>query len=270
MTVAASRLGTNFDETARPIIATDVPVSFLPSTLLFPKFAARPRGRRKHGWGRMAAQIEYREVSALRPYTNNARTHSRKQLKQIASSIERFGFTNPVLISEAGELIAGHGRVEAAKLLGIKSVPTIVLAHLTDVERRAYVLADNKLALNAGWDRDILAIELQGLIDLDFDIELIGFGLAETDFILEDAAQSDPEGSDGPEDYVPPLAAAAVTRRSDVWLLGRHKLICGDARNPCTSLPDAPKARERSSFSPKSAGTCEASVAAGSQPMDRS
>jgi ParB-like chromosome segregation protein Spo0J len=178
----------------------------------------------------MVAQIEYHEVVALRPYTNNARTHSRKQLKQIASSIERFGFTNPVLISEAGEIIAGHGRVEAAKLLGIKSVPTIVLAHLNEAERRAYVLADNKLALNAGWDRDILAIELQGLIDLQFDIELTGFGLAETDFILEDAAQSDPEGSDGPEDYVPPLAAAAVTRRSDVWLLGRHKLICGDAR----------------------------------------
>ena len=178
----------------------------------------------------MAAQIEDREVSGLRPYANNARTHSRKQLKQIATSIERFGFTNPILISEAGEIIAGHGRVEAAKLLGLKNVPTIVLAHLTDAERRAYVLADNKLALNAGWDRDILAIELQGLIDLDFDVELTGFGLAETDFILDDAAQSDPEGSDGPEDYVPPLATAALTRRSDIWLLGRHRLICGDAR----------------------------------------
>lgn len=114
----------------------------------------------------MAAQIEYRDVGGLRPYANNARTHSRKQLKQIAGSIERFGFTNPILISDAGEIIAGHGRVEAAKLLGFKSVPTIVLANLTDAERRAYVLADNKLSLNAGWDRDILAIELQGLVDM--------------------------------------------------------------------------------------------------------
>ena len=178
----------------------------------------------------MAAQIEYRDVKGLRSYANNARTHSRKQLKQIASSIERFGFTNPVLISEAGEIIAGHGRVEAAKLLGVKSVPTIVLAHLTDAERRAYILADNKLALNAGWDRDILAIELQGLVDLNFDVELTGFSLAETDFILDDAAQADPGGSDGPEDYVPPLATAPVTRGHDLWLLGRHKLVCGDAR----------------------------------------
>jgi hypothetical protein len=107
-----------------------------------------------------------------------------------------------------------------------------VLAHLTDAERRAYVLADNKLALNAGWDREMLAIELQGLIELDFDIELTGFSLAETDFILDDAAQSDPDGCDGSEDNVPPLGAAAVTRRSDIWLLGRHKLICGDARVP--------------------------------------
>ncbi|HSR00472.1 MAG TPA: ParB/Srx family N-terminal domain-containing protein, partial [Sphingomicrobium sp.] len=94
-----------------------------------------------------------REIAALRPYSRNARTHSRKQLKQIAASIERFGFTNPVLVSDDGEIIAGHGRVEAAKLLGITSVPTLALSHLSEAERRAYVLADNKLALNAGWDK---------------------------------------------------------------------------------------------------------------------
>lgn len=219
-----------FFATVRPLLATNVPVLFLKFPLLFCRLFARICGRERHGWDNMAAQIQDRDVSELRPYANNARTHSRKQLKQIAASIERFGFTNPILISEAGEIIAGHGRVEAAKLLGHKQVPTIVLSHLSDAERRAYVLADNKLALNAGWDRDILAIELQGLIDLDFDVELTGFSLAETDFILDDAAQSDPEGDDGPEDHVPPLGATAVTRRSDVWLLGRHKLICGDAR----------------------------------------
>ena len=131
-------------------------------------------------------------VAALRPYDNNARTHSKKQIKQIADSIRRFGFTSPVLVSDAGEIIAGHGRVEAAKLLGMATVPTLALSHLSDAERRAYVLADNKLALNAGWDREILAIELQGLIDLDFDLELTGFSLAEIDFVLDEAGDSDP------------------------------------------------------------------------------
>jgi DNA modification methylase len=174
--------------------------------------------------------IVERPPAELRPYGKNARTHTKRQIKQIASSIERFGFTNPVLISDAGEIIAGHGRVEAAKLLGRPTVPTIALSHLSEAERKAYVLADNKLALNAGWDRETLAIELQGLIDLDFDVELTGFSLAETDFILDDLREADPECPDSPDDSVPPLPATAVTRRGDVWLLGRHKLICGDAR----------------------------------------
>jgi ParB-like chromosome segregation protein Spo0J len=126
--------------------------------------------------------IVEREVRSLKPYSRNARTHSKKQIKQIAASIERFGFTNPVLTSDNGEIIAGHGRVEAARLLGMKTVPTIALSHLSEAERRAYVLADNKLALNAGWDREILAVELQGLIDLGFDMSVTGFGLAEIDF----------------------------------------------------------------------------------------
>ncbi|MFO1015077.1 MAG: DNA methyltransferase [Caulobacteraceae bacterium] len=169
---------------------------------------------------------------ALRPYARNARRHSKKQLKQIADSIRRFGFTNPVLVSDDGEIIAGHGRVEAAKLLGLASVPSLKLSHLTPEERRAYVIADNKLALNAGWDQEMLAIELQALIDLDFDVELTGFSLAEVDLTLDAARDADPSAPDaGPEDDIPPMAPTAVTRIGDLWRLGRHRLLCGDARN---------------------------------------
>src|SRR5688572_7412721 len=118
---------------------------------------------------------ELMPVTRLRPYPGNARTHSKKQILQIANSIKKFGFTNPVLISDEGEIVAGHGRVEAAKLLDQQSVPAVRLSHLTAAERKAYVIADNKLALNAGWDKELLAIELQGLIDLNFDVELTGF-----------------------------------------------------------------------------------------------
>lgn len=135
-----------------------------------------------------------------------------------------------MLVSDDGEIIAGHGRVEAAKLLGLATVPTLRLSHLTAEERRAYVLADNKLALNAGWDQDILAIELQALIDLDFDVTLTGFSLAEVDFTLDAARERDPNAPPGVEDEIPPIAAEAVTRPGDVWVLGRHRLICGDAR----------------------------------------
>lgn len=176
--------------------------------------------------------IEARPPSELRPYSRNARTHSRKQVRQIADSIDRFGFTNPVLVSDEGEIIAGHGRVEAAKLLGLATVPTLRLSHLSPEERRAYVLADNKLALNAGWDQDILAIELQALIDIDFDVTLTGFSLAEVDFTLDAARERDPAAPFGVEDEIPPIAPEAVSRMGDVWVLGRHRLICGDAREP--------------------------------------
>lgn len=176
-------------------------------------------------------QISERAVTALLPYAHNARTHSRKQIKQIARSIERFGFTNPVLVSDQGEIIAGHGRVEAAKLLGWKTVPTIALSHLSEAERRAYVLADNKLALNAGWDSEILAIELQALVDLDFDVELTGFSLAEIDVVLDEANDADPDGVDAPEDEVSFASGRPVSRQGDLWLLGRQRLLCGDARS---------------------------------------
>ncbi|TNE31626.1 MAG: site-specific DNA-methyltransferase, partial [Alphaproteobacteria bacterium] len=177
-----------------------------------------------------AALVEY-DIARLKPYSRNARTHSKKQIKQIAASIERFGFTNPVLVSDDGQIIAGHGRVEAAKLLGWTAVPTIALSHLSEAERRAYVLADNKLALNAGWDSEILAIEFQALIDLDFDLEVTGFSLAEIDFALDAANDANPNGSDAPEDVVLEASGPAVSRMADLWQLGRHLLLCGDTRD---------------------------------------
>lgn len=179
----------------------------------------------------LAEKVEVRSVATLTPYPTNARKHSKRQVKQIAASIERFGFTNPVLVGGDGQILAGHGRVAAAKLLGLESVPTINLAHLTSEERKAYVLADNKLALNANWDPDILAIELQGLIDLDFDVELTGFSLAETDFILDDAKKRDVKGRDTVLDAIPALPLVATSQRGDIWCLGNHRLICGDARD---------------------------------------
>lgn len=139
--------------------------------------------------------IELCDIERLIPYANNARTHSDAQIKQIARSITRFDFTNPVLVGDDHQVLAGHGRIAAAKQLGMQSVPIIRLSHLSEAECRAYILADNKLAENAGWDRELLAIELQGLIDLDFDVDLIGFSTAEIDIALsfdgENAAADD-------------------------------------------------------------------------------
>jgi DNA modification methylase len=173
--------------------------------------------------------IENVEVSALRPYARNARTHSRRQIRQIAASIKRFGFCNPVLVDDTMQIIAGHGRVAAAGLLGLGSVPIVRLSHLSETDKRAYILADNRLAEKAGWDKEILAIELQGLIDLDYEIELTGFETAEIDLILDDAAEATGE-TPGPEDEIPAMAGPAVTRPGDLWTLGEHRLLCGDAR----------------------------------------
>jgi DNA modification methylase len=176
-------------------------------------------------------KIELTPVRELRPYLNNARTHSRKQIREIARSIEKFGFCNPVLIDDTKQIIAGHGRVEAAQLLGLDAVPTCRLSHLSDSEKRAYILADNKLAEKAGWDRELLAIELQGLIELDVDIELTGFEMAEVDLILEDAREAS-AAPNGPEDKVPEHAPGpAVTQTGDLWVLAKHRLLCGDARD---------------------------------------
>jgi DNA modification methylase len=177
--------------------------------------------------------IEHVLLRSLKPYLRNARRHSKAQIKQIAASIERFGFSNPVLIADDDEIVAGHGRVAAAKLLGIEAVPAVRLSHLTEVERRAYIIADNKLALNAGWDREMLAIELQGLVELNFEVELTGFSLAEVDILLDEAGESATNGADtSSEDNIPTyrLQGPAVTQPGDLWMLGRHKLFCADAR----------------------------------------
>lgn len=171
-----------------------------------------------------------RKIDELKPYSRNARTHSKRQIRQIADSIERFGFTNPVLVSGEDEIVAGHGRIEAARLLGWCEVPTLELSHLSPEERRAYVIADNKLAENAGWDPDILAIELEALIELDFDVSLTGFSMAEVDLVLDQARERGVNDSVSHADAVPEPAGPVVTRRGDVWVLGRHRLVCGDAR----------------------------------------
>jgi len=173
--------------------------------------------------------IETRAVANLKPYANNPRTHSKKQIRQIAESIKTFGWTNPILIDDYGGVIAGHGRLEAAKLLGTSEAPVIRLSSMTPSQKRAYIIADNRLAENAGWDEDTLAIELQGLLDmdLDFTIETIGFETAEIDLILADAAN---ENASGDEEEVPqPSREPPVSRVGDLWLLGRHRLFCGDA-----------------------------------------
>ena len=174
-------------------------------------------------------RIEYRSVADLKPYARNARTHSKKQVKQIARSIERFGFVNPILVDEEGAIIAGHGRCAAAKLLGMEAVPTVRLSHLSADERRAYVLADNQLAAKAGWDRDLLAKEVQTLIDVEFDLDLAGFDTGEIDLILEEADEKSGKGE--PEASVPPVQLPIVSRLGDVWQLGGHRIICGDARD---------------------------------------
>jgi DNA modification methylase len=190
-------------------------------------------------------KIEYILVRELRPYPNNARTHSKKQVQQIANSIKKFGFCNPVLVDDAKQIIAGHGRVEAAKLLGIDAVPICRLSHLSEAEKRAYILADNKLAEKAGWDKELLAIELQGLIDLDVEIELTGFEMPEIDFILEDAREAN-GASSGPEDDVPQYPSGpVVTQAGDLWVLGNHRLLCADARDQAAyeSLLEGAKAQ---------------------------
>ena len=174
-----------------------------------------------------ALQVISREISSLKPFARNARTHSAKQVHQIAASIREFGFTNPVLIDQADTIIAGHGRVAAARILGIDKVPTILIEHLKDAQKRAYVIADNKLAENAGWDPEVLAIEFQHLstIELEFDLEITGFETAEID-LLVDGKKAQPSA----EEQRPQPGGSTVTKSGDLWLLGPHRLLCGDAR----------------------------------------
>jgi DNA modification methylase len=169
-------------------------------------------------------QITYRQIESLIPYARNSRTHSDAQVAQIAASIKEFGWTNPVLIDADGGIIAGHGRIMAGRKLGITEAPCIVLDGLTEAQRRAYVIADNKLALNAGWDIDLLKIELGDLQALDFDLSLTGFDPGELGNLLADKT----EGLTDP-DAVPETPVNPVTVLGDVWLLGKHRLRCGDS-----------------------------------------
>ena len=175
-----------------------------------------------------AKKIEQWPLARLRPYERNARTHSPEQVAQIAASIQEFGFTNPILVGEDDGIIAGHGRLAAAMDLGLTEVPVIVLGHLTAEQRRAYVLADNKLALNAGWDEELLAMELQELQLAEFDLSLLGWSDEELADLLPGVEQLDPEGM-GDGDAVPEPPAEPVTKPGDVWLLGNHRVMCGDS-----------------------------------------
>jgi DNA modification methylase len=180
----------------------------------------------------MAVQnLEYIDVVALRPWSRNARTHSRKQVKQIADSIRRFGFTNPVLVDDNNVILAGHGRVLAAQLLEMRDVPCVRLSAMTAAEKRAYVIADNKLALNAGWDEEILAEELKALLalDVDFDIGITGFSIPEVDGLITGLV---PEEPGDPDDDQPGEDGPPRCRPGDIWALGPHRLVCGSALNP--------------------------------------
>lgn len=178
--------------------------------------------------------IEHVHPDRLSAYERNARTHSKKQISSIAKSIKEFGFRNPVLVDGDDRIIAGHGRVEAAKHLGLNEIPILRFLDMTPDQIRAYVLADNQLALKAGWDRELLAIELQHLVSIDFKMDAIGFEAAEVDVILDE--HHGKERDLGQEDIIPPIeAASAISRLGDLWLLGgprdqpRHRLLVGDA-----------------------------------------
>lgn len=169
-------------------------------------------------------KVESREIAALIPFARNSRTHSDQQVAQIAASIREFGWTNPILVDGSNGIIAGHGRLAAARKLGVTEIPVIVLDHLTDAQKRALVIADNKLALNAGWDMDLLSSEIEGLGSEGFDLSLLGFSDDELAAMLAEKT----EGLTDP-DEVPEVPADPVSVLGDVWILGKHRLMCGDS-----------------------------------------
>ena len=171
--------------------------------------------------------IERISVSDLIPYAKNSRTHTAEQVAQIAGSIKEFGFTNPVLIDDDNGIIAGHGRVLAAQKLGSSDVPCIRLSHLSETQKRAYVIADNKLAMNAGWDDELLSLEIKDLKDLDFDISLTGFDEMEVSNLLKEVTEGKTDPDEAPEPPEEP-----VTKPGDLWLLGNHRLFCGNSCDP--------------------------------------
>jgi len=173
-------------------------------------------------------KIEYLAPSQLTPYVNNARTHSPEQIDQIAASIKEFGFVNPILVDERGVIVAGHGRLAAAHKLGMSQVPVIYLKHLTETQRRGLIIADNRIAMNAGWDEELLKVELEALQIEDFDLDLLGFDPTEIDNILF----SDEEDTSEEDEAVPELPEVPISKPGDVWILGDHRVLCGDATLP--------------------------------------
>jgi DNA modification methylase len=180
-----------------------------------------------------ATKIEWTSVETLIPYAKNARTHSDEQVAQIAGSIKEFGFNNPVLVDKENSVIAGHGRLMAARKLGMDKVPVVKLEHLTESQRKAYVLADNRIALNSGWDTSMLSLELQDLKD-DIDLSLLGFDPDELDALLNPIEET--EGLTD-EDAVPDVPDEPKTKLGDIYILGNHRLMCGDS----TSIDDVDK-----------------------------
>lgn len=174
-------------------------------------------------------QPKLARIESLHAAPRNARTHSKKQLRQIAESISAFGFTNPVLIDAKGEVIAGHGRLAAARILGLMEVPTLCIDWLSEDQKRAYVIADNRLAEKAGWDRTLLAIELGELMELDVDVTLTGFDMREVELILDAGSEARDE-HEVPE----PAFGGPVCQMGDLWQLGQHRLLCGDALDPAS------------------------------------
>jgi DNA modification methylase len=175
--------------------------------------------------------VETRKLSSLHTHLSNARTHSKKQLSEIAASIQAFGFTNPVLISVDSVILAGHGRVLAAEMAGLSEVPTICLPHLSPEQARAYLLADNKIALNSDWDFELLAVELEQLGELSFDLPTLGFSTAEADKVIADVANTRTVEKTSRVDVIPPAHRDRISQLGDLWSLDRHRLLIGDARD---------------------------------------
>ncbi len=177
---------------------------------------------------KLPLNIQYITINHLKAFSGNARTHSKQQIKQIAQSIKAFGFINPVLIDADNCLVAGHGRLMAAKSIGLKTIPCIRIDHLSNDEKRAYILADNKLAENAGWDNELLKVELSYLsqVEVDVDVELTGFVIPEIDIVMGTSQLNDEEV---PAPTLAPLDET-VSQLGDLWQLGSHRLICGDCR----------------------------------------
>ena len=187
-------------------------------------------------------ELKLINIDELIPYANNARTHSKEQISKLRSSLREFGFVNPVLIDKDKTIIAGHGRVMAAREEGIEKVPCVLVEHLTEAQKKAYILADNRLALDAGWDEEILALELESLKELDFNIDFTGFDVAEVEDLFSRIHDKNTEDDDFDIDEA--MGEEAISKLGDIWILGKHRLVCGDSTKEETyeKLMDGKKA----------------------------